>query len=231
MPLTIGEARSQLLDHLDDQLGRRYAPDGDFTKVDRSLRSAQSRCIDDYTGAGGDRFDENIDVTTSAVDGKVNLASYEIGVIRGVLVNPNPGDTNGLYPISPGDKLQRGLIDRTERQLTLTIVRLFPIAPSPNEDDLLMGEVQGAARSWDAFDEWIVARAAAQISIKDDERRQSLAILIEDCKRSIFNQRRNPGALPWPMRRTFTVPLERRLYWLWYEREQTLQLVFNARGL
>lgn len=228
MPLTIGDARSQILDHLDDELGRRYAPNDDFTKVDRALRSALNRCLDDYVAAGGDRFDENVDCTTSASDGSVNLADEKLLHIRGVLVNPTTDGT--LYPIDSGDKLSRGLIDLTSRDLVLVAVRQFPIEEDPNGDDLLVGEVNGAARSWDSFDEWVCARAALQLGIKDDEMRRALLATIEDLRSSIVGQKKNPASRPWPERRTYSFLLQNQLRWLWYQREQTLQLVFNARG-
>ncbi len=231
MPLTIGEARRLALEHLDDENGERYARKTgsnttSWSKIDRALRSAQSRCIDDYVGRGGDRFDEQVDVTTSS-DGTVNIDEYGNPFIRGVLIRPS--DTGSFWPIEPGDKLQRIDPDNEERNLRVTIVRRFEIPDPADEDDLLMGTVQGAARSWDAFDNWVVARAALQLGIKDDEMRRALVATIADLQQSVFGHRRNPPATPWPQATaSWRVAWWGQLRWTYLEREQTIALYYGV---
>lgn len=231
MTLTVRAARETVLEHLDDESGERFARatgsnTESFTKIDRALRSAQSRCLDDYIAAGGDRFDEQVDVTTED-DGTVSLAGYDNPSIRGVMVVP---DSDGsMYPIEPGDKMSRLDPDDVERDLKVTLVRRFTIPDPVDEDDLLMGQTAGVARSWDAFDHWVCARAAIQLGIKDDELRRALVATADDLKASVLGQRRTPSYLPWPTaglrrQRSFS----RDLRWTWLQREQTLVLFYGV---
>lgn len=229
MPLTIGEARNQVLEHLDDFKGRRYANDGadgfDYTRLDRALRSSIGRCLDDYVGAGGDRFDEDISVTTDT-DGKVELGGYKIQCIRGVLSEPSEGN---LYPLEEGDKLVRGLPDRTARDLRLVIVRTHEIPSPADDDDLLVGTVAGAARSFDSFDEWVCARAAMQLGIKDKEGLKRVGEHLADLGISVLSQPRIPRSYPWPQPRNRISSL-RDLRWIWLAREQRLELILDRRS-
>jgi hypothetical protein len=228
MAYDIGAARAQVLDHLDDESGARFARASgatSYVKLDRALRSAADRCLDDYVRSGGDRFDEKIEVTTSADDGTVALAAYEPLKVRGVLYAPS-GST--FTAIEPGDDLAGYTPDLAERELTLKVVRRFPIAASPDSSDLLLGTVDGAARSWDAFDEWVCCRAAIQLGIKDNEKREMLLATRDDLERSIKGGSRNPQAKPWGVA-TRRHSAASSLSWLWTARTQTLQLVNGGR--
>lgn len=230
MTLTVRAARETVLEHLDDESGDRFARatgsnTESFTKIDRALRSSISRCVDDYIAHGGDRFDEVIDVSTDST-GTVSLAGYDNPSIRGVLIVP---DSDGsMYPIEPGDKLARADMDSEARDLKVTIVRRFTLPDPLDEDDLLLGLTAGVARSWDAFDHWVCARAAIQLGIKDDELRRALTATTDDLKSSVLGTRRTPSYLPWPspsMRRT---RFSRALRWTWLQREQTLALFYGV---
>src|SRR5512139_1459011 len=225
MAYTMEDARAVVLDSLDDESGARFARTtgtntSDYTKIDRALRGALSSRLDWYTG---DRFDEVISVSTSATDGVIDLASYEIAKIKGVRVALS---TAATYAIPEGDVAAGGLPDTTSRDLKIVIVRLFPIPAAPVADDLLCGTVDGRARSWDAFDELVCFTAADALGAKNDETRAAIQRNIKRLEGSVMGQQRNPRGKPWPDRTVDPLYLSGRLRWLWFPREQDLQLVF-----
>lgn len=225
MPLTVGQAREQVLEHLDNTSGSRFARSGDYTKVDRALRSAQNRCVDDYVKAKGDRFDEQISITTDS-DGTAFLGTYQAAAIRGVMLEPTAGN---LYLVDEGDKNGDQIPDRSSRDYRINIVRLFTIPPDVQPEDLLMGVVDGAARSWDAFDDWVCLRAARTLGVKDMEGGKRLDGEIDDAAQSVLGQERIPRVLPWPTPRQ-TLFYLRTLRWTWYAREQQIRFFFGPRN-
>lgn len=225
MAFTVKAARATVLDHLDDEAGARFARvngAADYTKVDRFLRVAVDMCLDAY---GGEAFNETITATTSADDGTVGLAQEQIRRIRGVLYSPTDGV---LSSVDAGDDLAGYKPDYAARALTLKIVRRFPIDDVPSEDDLLLGTIDGAARSWDAFDGWVCLNAAFLAGIKDKERREDLLLAEDRLAKSIKGKPTIPQALPWGGRQQRRTSLAQQLSWLWTGRTQTLALVMGG---
>jgi hypothetical protein len=216
-------AREQVLDHLDDETGARYAPVRagvrDWSRVHRKLASAREQCLDDYVAAGGDRFDAVI--SSSTTQGVADLSSATIRHIRGVLVRPGSG--LAPYPVLEGDKLVRGLPDRVDRDLSIVAVIIAPMAAAPLAGDDLVGE-----RSWQAFDEWVCARAAVQLGTKDPERRTALGAVVADLERSVLRRSRTPAVLPWPARAPQALSSLASLRWLWEQDEEELRLVVGG---
>lgn len=230
MAYTMEDARQVVLDNLDDETGARFARTTgtnttDYTKIDRALRGSLSSVLDEYRG---DRFDEVIEVETSATDGTVSLAQYDVAKIKHARLLLT---SDATYPLPGADVSAGGLPDTTARDLLLTIVRLFTIPPAPDATDLLCGVVEGRARSWDAFDELVCARAADALGAKADETRAAVQRNIERLERSARGQQRNPPAKPWPERNVDPMSLSGRLRWTWVPRTQTLQLLITGRGL
>lgn len=232
---TFEEAREDTLDLLDDETGRRYAPpDPDtgllnYKKLDRQLGITISSLLDEYVKSGGDRFDEEIDTSTDETTGAVDLAAEDILHIQGVLVDPN--DDGTLYPVEEGDKRVRGVVDASERILRLIVVRRLVPARNPSKDDLLMGTVAGAARSWGAFDELVCNETADRIGAKDNENRAAIQRTIAKLRGSIFTHKKEPSVLPWGRRRRTVTTLQDSLRWIWLQREQRLQLLYTARSI
>ncbi len=226
MAYTIFDARQVVLENLDDETGVRFARlpgtnTASYVKIDRALRGACSSCLDDYRG---DRFDETIEVSTSSV-GVVSLAAYQIQQVKGVRVDT--GATT--YRIEPGDLASGGRPDNTARDLLVTITRMFPIPATPATTDLLMGTVDGAARSWDAFDEWVCARASDSLGAKTDETRAAIQRNIKRLEESVKGHKRIPASKPWPERRVDGALYAARLRWLWDARAASFSLVFADR--
>lgn len=228
MPLNIEAARDQVLDHLDDPRGVRFAKTTsgvqDWSRVYRGLRSAQSSCLDKYLAAGGNRFWESVDVDSTG--GTAQLAAFDPAALHAVQIIPDT-DSAAKWPIDEGDPLTLGLPDLTDRSLSVIITRYFRIPDPVDPGDLLMGTVAGAARSWDAFDEWVCAVAAQQVGVKDNERREGLAILAKEKEDDVLKHIKTPSSSPWPARRGQSWSL-RRLRWVWMPQPRTLQLVYDA---
>lgn len=227
--LTVGEARDEVLERLDDQKGRRYAPEAlggaRYQRIDRALRTALDRCVDDYAVAGGDRLDEEVAKTTSASTGSCSLLAERPAVIRWVTAEPS---TSNLYPLEEADKGMGGLPDLSERDLRLRFVRRFRLAASPAASDVLVAVdgVEGTARSWPAFDEWVCVRAALLLGTKDKEGTERLGELSNDLASAAIGQPRTPSSYPWPMPDNRS-RLLRRLRWSFTPSTFTLQLLFD----
>lgn len=230
MPMRWLDAREQVLENLDDESGQRYARETgtnteSFRKLDRKLKSALCACLDDYVAAGGDRFNESLPTATTS--GTAGLAAEYVRHIVDVRVD------NGVstYRLAEGDVGAGGLPDETDRDLLLTVVRWFEPPQVPDPQDLLMGTEVGAAPSWDAFDEWVCARAALDLGVKDKEgdRQAILANLEARLRRSVMGAKRTPSSKPWPERSLPPFFLSGRLRWMWLPHDQELRLVFGSR--
>lgn len=230
-PFTIADARAQVLDHLDDVTGARYAPAGNYDKVDRALRVGLELALSDYVQHGGDRFDEEITVTTDAT-GVGDLSS--IHVVKVVGVQAVPDSTGALFPIDAGRSEERGLPDQESRTLNVRIARGFAIAASPNPTDYLCGTVDdtpsGQPRGSAAFDELVVLQAAMLLGSKDDELRQALQAMFNRVRDTVVGEKRIPGGNPWPMRqvRLMFSRLVADLRWTWVPRDQKILLFFTG---
>lgn len=225
--LTIGDARDTVLDHLDDPRGVRFNKAGDYVRIDRKLRSAQSSCLEDYVVEGGDRFDEAVSVDTSADDGTAQLAAYDPLHVRAVLLQPDDTDPSTLVPLDEGDRTVRGSPDTSARTLSVIIIRRFAIPNPADASDLLMGTVAGAARSWAGFDEWVCAVAAKELGTKDMEGSSRMGELVAEKRESVLRHVRTPRSEPWPSRRASSWPL-RRMKWIWMPMPRTVSLVFDS---
>ncbi len=216
---TLAQARLFVREYLDDRSGRRW---GDST-VDLALRTALSACVDDYRAEGGDRFDEDADVSTDST-GAVSLASYDPLDVSAVLVDVS----GGFVPVRGGDRYALGQADATARDLRVVLVRHHDVPTDPA--DLLVGVTVGAARSWPAFDQWICARAALQLGATDDDRRQALRESLAECKRSALAHARAPRVMPWCDASAARSPygsILGRLRWVYDAQTRSLSLYFG----
>lgn len=216
---TLAEARTFVREYLDDRAGKRWST----SVVDLALRTALSACVDDYRAEGGDRFDEDADVTTGS-DGTVSLASYDPLDVAAVLADVS----GGYVPIMGGDRYALGQVDQTARDLRVVLVRRYAVPTDP--DDLLVGVSTGAARSWPAFDQWVCARAALQLGTTDDDRRQALRESLAECRRSALSHARAPRVMPWGDAAASRSPfgsLLGRMRWVYDANARVLSLYFG----
>ena len=216
---TLAQARSLVREYLDDRGARRW----DDAAVDLALRAALSACVDDYRAEGGDRFDEDVDVSTDS-SGTVSLGAYDPLDVSAVLVSVS----GGYVPLQGGDRRQLGQADATARDLRVVLCRRVDVPTQAA--DLLVGSTVGAARSWPAFDQWVCARAALQLGSTDDDRRQALRESLADCKASSLAHARTPRVMTWDssaLRRFPFYSLVGRLRWVYDQHARTLALYYG----
>lgn len=224
MPLTLEIARAEVLHRLDDERGRRYNEAGDYAKIDRALDIALSTVLDSYISAGGERFDEDVDVTTED-DGTVDLTAYNPAHIKGVLVVPE-GDT-AYHQVQAIDRKIKGLPASTSYDLRIVLVRRLAV-PKDHPDQFLVGGATQGARSWEAFDDLVIAHAARRLAIKDDEQRKSLLDDIVRLESSVFGAARTPKAVAWPDAVRARWSFSRQLRWGYEANDQSLKLYHSG---
>lgn len=210
MGLTLTQARSVVLDFLDDVINARWST----SQVDVALAYALSACINDYVAAGGDRFDTTL-ATTSTSAGIVDLSSVDPCKIQGVSILL--GTRN--FPITEVSYEERGLDDGVARSITIRYVKSYVLPTSTGHP--LVGAGATAAKSWMAFDHWICAKAALYCSIKDAEARPELATLEKDARENAIFTANIPKSLPFPMRPHW---YSNWLAFAWKQDEQKIQV-------
>lgn len=220
MPMTLSTARAEVLSRLDDVQGRRYAPGGDYGRVDRALDICLSMVLDDYIAAGGERFDEDVDGTTDD-SGELDLSAYDPAHIKGVLLTPE-GDT-AFHPVQAIDRKIRGLPASTTYDLRVVLVRRLRV-PTDHPDQYLTGGALQGARSWEAFDDLVIGHAARRLAIKDDEQRKSLLDDIARLESSVYGAARTPKALAWPDAIRARWAYSRQLRWGYTANTRTVAL-------
>ena len=213
--MTLAEARTNASQLLDDPNNRRWST----TQIDFALQSAVSRCLEDYCGAGGERFDTEGTATSSAVDGTASLTTLKPLIIKSVTIL----DSSTYIPIRATTKRDRFRADTTARSLVFIYVRDYEIPTSANTTQALVGNGATSANTWAAFDHWCVARAALQLAVKDDKLSQACGALASDLAASVLARPNNPVAMEWPRN-----PAARRilgeLRWTWLPGSQQMQI-------
>lgn len=223
MAMTLAEARTDVLERLDDEAGRRYAPSSNYAKVDRALDVALSSCLDEYVSAGGDRFSEDVDVTTTAA-GVADLSAYDPLHVSGVMLIPE-GST-AYHPLQATDRQARGLPVTTAYDLRCVVVRRLAV-PRDHSDQPLVGGSFAGARSWVAFDDWVIATAAQRLGTKDDELRQAIVKDLAERRANVLSSARTPRALAWPDSRRPQWATWRQLRWI-YQHDQRAVTLYHS---
>lgn len=181
--LTLTQARTQVLDDLDDPNGRRFNIAGDFARVDRALQAALSGCLSDADAAGCDHFDEEVEVTTSTA-GLATLTVLALAV-RGVQVSTG----GSFYPVQKAIRRDRQTLDQAARTLKIEFVRDFVLPADPAHP--LVGVADVAGPTWRAFDDWVCAEAALRLGIMDNDRRPGLEKLAAQRRASALGRTNN----------------------------------------
>lgn len=179
------------------------------TQVQAGLKTALSRCLLLYQEDGGDRFDLEATVTTSAVDGSADLSALvpatviDVGVVTG----------NITYQIPAKNKLRRGYTDAVSRSLLVLYTQEYALSTTTTHP--LVGVGATAANSWPDFDDWVCAQASLRLAIKDLEGARLAAIQQreQDTRMTVLGRNRIPGGYPWP-RREWS-PFYEWLSWQW----------------
>ena len=213
--LTVAEAMTKVRQFLDDT--STSVPRWTDAQVTDALADAVSIGVNRYATSGGDRFDLEASVTSSATDGTVSLSSLAPSIVKQVSVTI--GTTQ--YRLRPCDKLRRGIPDYNARTLTVLYVREYEISATTSHP--LIGVGSTAANSWRAFDRWICYLAALQLSIKDMEspRMGALKAATDDAEKEALGRATTPRGYEIPRREW--VPLYDGIRWQ-YTTPNTLAL-------
>lgn len=215
MGLTLTQARSVLGTHLDDPIDGtgRYST----AEADLALSMALSACLTDYVTAGHTRFDTEIDsLASSASDGTVSLSAIDPMIIREVAIETGGGLFYPIYATKKGDK-QRA--ETTAHDLRITYVPEYALPSTTSHP--LVGSGATAANSWLAFDEWICARAALRLAVKDAEGRDELRRIEQDLRQSVLLRTDVPLSRRFPSPPTGYTAFIR---WTWLPGTKQMQL-------
>lgn len=216
--LTLTQARAETRGLLDNTETTRWTN----AQVDSALASALSSCMDRYIGGGGDHFDIEAIVTTSATDGSVGLSSLRPTYIRDVGVTVG----NVTTRIPKKDPMRRGYTDLVARTLRVLYVPLYVLPVVA--DHPLVGDGAAPASSWLGFDKWVCAEAAAELALKDGEqsRIDRLGLFAQKKRADALEHPSNPRGNEWPRRERSAIIED--LQWTWVPSTSTLYLVRRA---
>lgn len=203
--LTLAAARAQALQYADDANGRRFSS----AQVDRALQTSLDRVLIRYVRGGGDRFNTEVDLTTDAADGGVNIRQLRPLKVAAVALVVAP--TIYKVPEKPG--MRRGYQDLTARSIRLLYVREYEIPGDAGHPLVGVGGI--AALTFTAFDDWVCAEAAAQLLVKDDSQRNSLDALRAMLSADVLGRGVIPGS--GPMARREWCPVVDDLSWQFVE--------------
>lgn len=211
--MDLAAARTALLQHLDDD-GSRW-PEAD---QDRALAHALSACLTDYAAAGGDRLDtiEQISTTSAGVG---SLSAQNPIRIKSVSLK----EGTQFFPIAELPMSQRMYDDTTVRTIEVRYIRGYTLPTTSTH--ALVGVTTTAANTWQAFEDWIVARAALFASVKDEDMRDSLARLESQMRDSILVMPTIPSQVPFPRATQW-----RAAYLGWSYRPDTKAVILTRRG-
>jgi hypothetical protein len=211
MSKTLAQARTTVLDHLDDELGDRW----NTSQVDTGLRFALNLCQNDYVSGGGERFSLLLNLNSTS-SGALDLSAQNPVSIKQVSVKSG----ERFWPIKPIDLADRNYNDNTVREIQVSYVPEF-VLPT-NTAHPLVGSGATAYRSWEVFDDWVCVQAAMFCSVKDDELRQSLQALEATLRASVMMHERIPSASPFLRRKLW---ISEWLKWYWDPSQRAIQIV------
>lgn len=210
--MTLAEARTQIAELLDDANNVRWST----ANIDEALDSAVDQCLLEYVAAGGDRFNEEVNASSSSSDGTLDLSSYN--PLRIVGVKMKIGTL--YYPLAPIARDQIERLDAGEaRNLYIDLVRT-PVLPTTTSHPLI-GSGATSYGSDFTFDHWVCLRAARLLSAKDAEERPDLIRLEKEQRESVMKRPRVPQSRRFTKRKGWYGDF---LRWSYEPRTQYLQL-------
>lgn len=210
MGLTVAQARDIVEDHIDDSGNARWSE----SQVDNALRYALDSCRKEYLAAGGDRLFEISESTTDS-NGRVDLSSLNPDYIAGVTLVMG----NRFFPLSQVQYEERLLNDNAARSIQVRYARTLSLSSTTSHP--LVGNGATAAKSFDAFEHWICARAAMFCSVKDADNRPELKELELQAKNAAMFAPHIPQSTAFPGKPHW---YSRYYVWTWKPDEQKLQL-------
>ncbi len=161
--LTIDQAVAKIRQRLADTSSTSTSQRWTEAVILDALADALSGCLTTYASQGGDRFDLEASVTTSASTGSVALTSVLPLLVKQVSVVID----STTYRLQPKNTMRRGYADLTARTLSVLYVREYALSSTTTHP--LVGVGAAEANSWRAFDRWVCIEAATQLAPKDME--------------------------------------------------------------
>lgn len=184
--LTLLQARTRVLDLLDDPNGVRWST----TRIDVSLQAALSMCLSDAVTAGCDAF--NTEVTATTTSG--GLATLTGPILRVCSVQVSNGST--YYTVAPLVREDRRILEESARDLVIEVVKDYQI-PTDTSHPLVGSGVTPAA-TWHAFDQWVCVEAALLSGVMDNDQRRGLEKMREAFRMSVMDRINTPFSRPLP---------------------------------
>ncbi len=166
--MTLAEARTNVLQLLDDDNTRWTS-----THIDFALGFALNACQNDYVRSGGTRLNEVLSLTTTA--GSLSMSSYNPLCITSVAYMQS---TTFALPIRQCRPTDYGSDDTENRSLRVELTRTLALPTTTTHPLIGIGSTE--VNSVPMLAEWVCARAARKLKVKDDEVSQSLELLIAD---------------------------------------------------
>ncbi len=215
--LTLAQARTLVAGHLDDASNDRWSS----AEIDIALSIALSTCLSDYAANGGEEFNAEASVTTSATDGTVALTSQAPLSIISV---QHAASTSVFYPVQPITKGDRVMLDLVARDLVVVYAPDFTLPTVTSSP--LVGIATATANTWMGFDSLVCVRAAMQLQIKDAEVSQGLVRLAQEQERSVMLRPKKPSVRMMPAAQSSGLDY---LRWAYNPSTRTLQVCRSAR--
>lgn len=186
MALTHAQARAAVLRLLDDADKDRWDVSSDGDDTDPALRAAMNKCILELTDEGATRFVEQTE--SSFTSGLLSMSSEDPLDVRDVSVKVN-GYWQRIPAVGRGGEFERFTDVNYDCRVSYVANTALPGATS---SPLVTGP------TYDALEEWIVARAAARLAVIDTEKLPALAALVADARSGAMSIARIPMTLVRP---------------------------------
>lgn len=177
--MTVAEAVTRVqTDLLDDKNGRRW----DATQVQRHLRAALSKCLSTYSKEGGRRFVRKLSSQATTSAGVLDLSSHDPLIVLSTVLVDGDNRRERLGQCEPWE------IEYVDDQARTVDVHLVPNIAWSAAGDLVPTD-STVPGTFDAFDEWVCAKAARDAAVKDKALHRALEVVEADA---------HAAAVGWP---------------------------------
>ena len=180
-PHTVATAVTRLReDFLDDPKSKRWTD----AQLKRELRGSIGKCLREYTDNGGRRFLKPLLAQTTDASGQIEMSTVDPLWIHSVLIS----EGGRKEEIPNVDVHQQEYSDDNETR-TVDIFVIPNIVFNDDDAEVLIQPDALSLGTWDAFEEWVIARAALGASRKNLALIASLQRDHDDAARAVLGVR------------------------------------------
>lgn len=179
MPKTLAQARALVRQYIDAPSPVRWK-DAD---IDIALQHALSECIEAYAGNGGGRLDLELSSSTSTT---IPLAATPHVSVKSL--HYSYGNEEIRIPASGGRRV--GMPDSVVRDYRVTYVPEYTIPTDTAHPLIGVGAL--AANVGTMFEKWVCGKAALELLVKENEKRQGLSAQVMQDQEHIFRADTSP---------------------------------------